>query len=46
MDTIEPESKYDGITDIWMDTTIHYDPDYVPSEDEDDDDDYYEEEDL
>jgi len=45
MDSIEPESKYDGITDIWMDTTIHYDPDYVPSEDEDedDDDDYYEE---
>lgn len=30
MDTIEPESKYDGITDIWKDETIYEDPDYKP----------------
>lgn len=29
MDTIEPESEYDGITDIWYDASIHFDPDYV-----------------
>lgn len=39
MDTIEPENEYDGITDIWADTTISYDPDYIPSDDEDDEDD-------
>jgi hypothetical protein len=41
MDTIEPESEYDGITDIWYDLTIHYDPDYVPEDEEDDEDDEY-----
>jgi hypothetical protein len=51
MDTIEPESEYDGITNIWLDTTVFSDPDYEFEEDEDededeDDDDYdYEEED-
>ena len=30
MDTIEPESEYDGITNIWADKTINEDPDYVP----------------
>lgn len=39
MDTIEPESEYDGITDIWADNTIYTDPDYYPSEDEYDEDD-------
>lgn len=29
MDTIEPESEYDGITDIWADLTIYEDPDYI-----------------
>ena len=38
MDTIEPECEFDGITDIWYDETIHYDPDYVFEEDYDDDD--------
>jgi hypothetical protein len=31
MDTIEPESDYDGITNIWTDITIYEDPDYVPN---------------
>jgi hypothetical protein len=30
MDTIEPESEFDGITDIWNDETIYEDPDYIP----------------
>jgi len=30
MDTIEPESEYDGITNIWADETIYEDPDYLP----------------
>jgi hypothetical protein len=30
MDTLEPESEFDGITDIWADPTIDEDPDYVP----------------
>jgi hypothetical protein len=30
MDTVEPESEFDGITDIWADTTIDEDPDFVP----------------
>jgi hypothetical protein len=34
MDTIEPESEYDGITDIWYDLTLQEDPDYVPEEDD------------
>ena len=38
MDAIEPESENE-IIDIWADTTIKYDPDYVPSEDEDEDED-------
>lgn len=38
MDTIEPESEYDGITDIWFDLTLAEDPDYEPTEDEEDDD--------
>ena len=29
MDTIEPESEYDGITNIWEDVTKSEDPDYV-----------------
>jgi hypothetical protein len=28
MDTIEPESEFDGIPDIWADETIQEDPDY------------------
>lgn len=39
MDTIEPESEYDGITDIWHDNSIWYDSDYNPEDDEDDEDD-------
>ena len=39
MDTIEPECKYDGITDIWFDLTLNEDPDYVFEEDEDDEED-------
>ncbi len=39
MDTIEPESEYDGITDIWYDESVWYDSDYVPDEDEEDEDD-------
>jgi hypothetical protein len=38
MDTIEPESEYDGITNIWLDTTVFSDPDYEFEEDEEDDD--------
>ena len=34
MDTIEPCDEYDGITDIWEDISIHYDPDYNPEEDD------------
>jgi hypothetical protein len=30
MDMIEPESEYDGITNIWADPTIDEDPDYTP----------------
>jgi hypothetical protein len=40
MDTIEPEDKYDGITNIWADQTIYWDSDYLDedeTEDEDDD---------
>lgn len=36
MDTIEPESEFDGITDIWFDLTLSEDPDYEFEEDEDD----------
>ena len=39
MDIVEPESEFDGVTDIWADCTVDEDPDYVPEEDEDDDDD-------
>jgi hypothetical protein len=46
MDTIEPLSEYDGITNIWADTTIYEDPDYEPSAFEEEDDDEYEEEDF
>ena len=45
MDTIEPESEFDGITDIWLDLTVYEDPDYVPEEDEEDDDDDEDDED-
>jgi len=34
MDTIEPESEFDGITNIWADLTIYEDPDYVIEEDD------------
>lgn len=34
MDTIEPESEYDGITDIWFDTSKWYDSDYNPEDEE------------
>jgi hypothetical protein len=34
MDTIEPESEFDGITDIWYDLTLQEDPDYVPEQDD------------
>jgi hypothetical protein len=39
MDTIEPESENDGITNIWYDNSIHYDDDYVNDNVEDDDED-------
>lgn len=45
MDTIEPYDEFDGITDIWYDESISYDPDYEPSEDEEDEDDVEEDED-
>ena len=38
MDTIEPESEHDGITNIWYDNSIHYDSDYEFEEDDDEDD--------
>lgn len=41
MDTIEPYDEYDGITNIWLDTTVFCDPDYEFEEDEDDDLDRY-----
>ena len=34
MDTIEPESEYDGITDIWYDYSYSYDSDYESEEEE------------
>jgi len=34
MDTIEPESEYDGITDIWAEQSNASDSDYEPSESE------------
>lgn len=45
MDSIEPESEDDGITDIWADHTMKDDPDYIYEEDKDDDE-YEEEEDY
>jgi len=36
MDTIERESEFDGITDIWFDLTLSEDPDYEFEEDEHD----------
>ena len=39
MDSIEPESEFDGITNIWADETIEEDPDYVFEEDEEDEED-------
>ena len=39
MDTIEPESEYDGFTNIYADETIYEDPDYQPFEDEEDEED-------
>ena len=36
MDSIEPESELDGITNIWEDLTIKEDPDYEFEEDHDD----------
>lgn len=38
MDTNEPESEFDGITDIWLDLTLSEDPDYEFEEDEDEED--------
>jgi hypothetical protein len=38
MDTIEPESEDDYITNIWYDESVWYDSDYVPEEDDEDDD--------
>jgi len=38
MDTIEPYDEYDGITNIWLDTTVFSDPDYEFEEEEDEDD--------
>jgi hypothetical protein len=37
MDTIEPESEFDVITDIWADLTLEEDPDYEFEEDEQED---------
>jgi hypothetical protein len=37
MDIVEPESEFDGITDIWADLSVYEDPDYLPEEDEDED---------
>jgi len=34
MDTVEPLNEYDGITNIWADTTIYEDPDYVEDDEE------------
>jgi hypothetical protein len=39
MDTIELESEYDCITDIWYDQTKTYDSDYNPEEEDDEGDD-------
>lgn len=39
MDSIEPESEFDGITDIWADITIEEDPDYEFEEEYDHDED-------
>ena len=39
MDSIEPESNDDGITNIWQDKSIHIDPDYNPEDDKDNEDD-------
>lgn len=44
MDTIEPESESDKITDIWADKTFEKDPDYEFDEDEDEDEEDDEEE--
>jgi hypothetical protein len=41
MDTIEPESEFDGITDIWYDLTVDEDPDYVFEEEYEDEAEYY-----
>jgi hypothetical protein len=38
MDTIEPESEFDVITNIWEDLTLEEDPDYEFEEDEQEDD--------
>lgn len=38
MDSIEPESEFDGITDIWFDESLWYDSDYEFEEEEDEDD--------
>lgn len=44
MDSIEPETECDGITDIWVDESLWYDSDYNPdddlTDDDDDDDDF------
>ena len=39
MDTVEPLNEYDGITNIWADTTKYTDPDYVYESDEDESED-------
>lgn len=43
MDSIEPKSEFDLITNIWADETIVEDPDYVFIEDQTDEEDEYEE---
>lgn len=44
MDTIEPESEYDGITDIWYDDSYSYDSDYKPEDEEEEKEEVKEEE--
>lgn len=41
MDSIDPESEFDGITDIWADKTIKNDPNYEFEEDEGDEEEVY-----
>lgn len=39
MDFVEPESEFDGINNPWADTSIYYDSDYIPEDEDSDEDD-------